>query len=101
MNLILIKEKQCPHCGAHVVTESCRRYHCNGQGFEEREFACGLKLVWVPNFSRQEVEKQCRQHPDHIEAVRKQAKAEQALRDCINAQDVNGEWKRRMLIYVG
>lgn len=59
MELKFIKGDSCPKCGCTTVIEEQVeidrdtrkvRTHCNGGTFETRRFACGFKLVYIPNF---------------------------------------------------
>lgn len=89
MNLQLITAETCPTCGAPTVMESCRLHHCNGQGFEERGFACGCVLGWVPNFEKLQVKTVCSQDPAEIAKVKRRAAAKDTLLEFIKKLDVD------------
>jgi hypothetical protein len=67
----------CPTCGCEVVVcegtevgtdgESIRQ-HTNGQRWDYRVFLCGRRIVWSPNFARQEMAgyNNCKRDPKYI-----------------------------------
>ncbi len=66
MNLKHIKTKACPYCLCNTIVresfdcwDNKPRKHTNGQYWETREFACGYKTQWVPNFQREECSHEC------------------------------------------
>jgi hypothetical protein len=99
MKLQHLKYTACPVCGKRVVSDRQRAQHCNGEWFEEQWFECGCVIKYVPNFSREEVQIQCPEHPTekarelkHIEAKRK------ALR-YISRLDVDDVYKAHLTRY--
>ena len=77
--------------GFRVVAESVEidrdthqiRRHTNGGSWEYREFACGYKVHYSPNFRKEEVLKKCVFDPE--EAVKKaQTEAGQAAHHSAN-----------------
>lgn len=70
MNLRFLKTEQCPECGCSVVVNEGLettwkdrevKTHCNGKQWEYREFRCGHKRTYVPNFSSEEVTTMCQE----------------------------------------
>lgn len=51
--------------------ESIDYAHVNGQQFETRQFKCGRKIVWVPNYSRMEMRAGCPLSPDETMMTKK------------------------------
>lgn len=100
MQLKLINATNCPNCLAETVSESCRSFHCNGEGFEERQFACGCVLAWSPNFSRLETKIKCSRHPDEIEKNNKRKRATNAVLEYIKLLDVDDDWKKSKSLYI-
>ncbi len=45
-----ITDINCPECGSKMCGESRRNRHSNGYYNECREFECGAKIKWSPNF---------------------------------------------------
>lgn len=97
MNLTLITDQSCPTCGSRTVMESVRTLHTNGQAFEIREFLCGCRLAWSPNFSRLEVQQRCPKDPDEVALNQKRAAARQAVIDFLPTLDVDAEWRMKVL----
>lgn len=93
MKLELIKDEVCPHCKSGIVAESCRNRHTNGQGFEERTFACGCVLSWSPNFNRLETRTPCPKHPDVIEKFAKRKQLYSDFMIFINQADVDDSFR--------
>ncbi len=59
-----ITEQVCATCGAEPICDQWNGHtHINGQRFEEREFACGRRVQWIPNFERMGVLHECPKHP--------------------------------------
>ena len=70
----------CPICGCReVVVEAVEvsliknrdgrreiREHCNGQRWEKKEFLCGFKTQWSPNFNRPELLSRCENDEDLV-----------------------------------
>ena len=100
MKLELIKHENCPSCGAITVAESCRSRHCNGQGFEERQFACGCVYRWSPNGERLENPSKCPKSPEMVEIKRKQEIALKAIKEFMSSLDVDEDFKRDVTRYL-
>lgn len=79
--------------------EACRQVHAHGEGFEEREFACGCYLKWSPNFSKLEVHKQCPKHPEVIEAKQKVEKLKGKLEELLTKMNLTEEKKDQIRRY--
>ena len=65
-----IKETACPHCGAKVKSESRQDQHCNGHWNEYREFSCGFKLHFIPNFMEVFPKTECKNSEEVINRVK-------------------------------
>ena len=50
MQLLHIKEEECPVCKVPVVLESRKNRHTNGHWNEMKEFQCGAVICWSPNY---------------------------------------------------
>jgi hypothetical protein len=96
MQLVEITETQCAHCGADIIAESIRHRHCNGHGFEIREFKCGRKVAFIPNFMQIRVEQECSKAPTETEKRDKRAKALAKALAYIGKLDVDGDWKKEV-----
>lgn len=57
MIIQMIKQKNCPVCDSATVAERKSLRHTNGYWNEEREFTCGARLKFSPNFMRVEDDK--------------------------------------------
>lgn len=97
MKLKLIKEENCPDCGSRIVSESCLHVHCNGEGFEVRQFECGCVLTWIPNSSRLETRTTCPKAQKEIEKKDKRRVALRKAIDYIGTLDTDEEFKERLL----
>lgn len=94
-----IMESVCPECQATVRAEARFGLHCNGHWNEYREFKCGRKIEYCPNFQHEaaRVVSSC----TYSEAFRKQQTARQALlkgiiTKIINAKHVGLDWAERL-----
>jgi len=97
MQLQMIKVEVCPWCNnCTIVAESCRNVHCNGQGFERREFACGCAVEWSPNFERLQVANECPKHPDRIARTAKRTKFVDEFWKLVNISDLDEEFKKKL-----
>jgi hypothetical protein len=104
MDLKHITTNRCPHCGCTIVTEETVettkgvngieiRVHVNGQRWETSKFACGHKIAWIPNFSREEVKQECKQSDAAKLKKAKRAKATEEAKAFIATLDVDEDWK--------
>ena len=94
MQLKYIKEERCVICQAPSVLErQPTRSHSNGGIQEERQFDCGRRLEYSPNFLRVEVIKECPKHPVICEINQKRDTATRLLREFIDQLDVDEAWK--------
>ena len=91
-------------CGCEtIVMESIRvdRFsnaplvHSNGTKWEEREFACGFRTGWIPNFCRENSIAKCRKDPEEAERLRKEQNLKQAILHMIENSDVSQSAKER------
>lgn len=82
MNLKFIKTDKCPICGCDtVISESVDTgynntkvlEHCNGGLWENRDFLCGFKVKYSPNFAKEEYVNNCRNDESKI-ALKKKTK---------------------------
>jgi len=93
MELYDIQEKTCTHCGAEIVSETVRSMHCNGHGFEVREFKCGREVAFIPNFMRVEIKRECPKSKSEQKKFGKRGAAFLSLTDFIEQLDVDAKWK--------
>lgn len=99
-----IKTDVCPHCDCRsVVMESIDGHHVNGENFETRKFECGLKVAYVPNFSREEVKQRCKKDPAGVKEEVTIKKTKKELKEFIEASKVplltKISWKTSLGIY--
>lgn len=105
-----IKNVTCPTCGAGMESEGRGQQHTNGHWNERREFSCGLKLHFSPNFMQVELDSpggrfvpeeerfasMCKKDPRRIEHTKKTDDAKERLRNYIrNMKGVSKDWKER------
>lgn len=100
MELKHIKTNKCPICGcSEVIMESVDRewngdgilYHTNGGRWETREFACGYKVQFVPNFGNEKVKKKCALDPGDLEKRKKHLEDCCKLIDFINENNIEND----------
>ncbi len=106
MNLEFIKTTSCPVCGCSIIAEetvelnhdrkSVRR-HSNGGVWEQRAFACGCRVSYVPNFGKEEITGKCVNDPKYIEMMSKRATAKKVLYSAIKELDVDGVYRERLM----
>lgn len=97
MDLKMIERKTCIHCGARTVKESCTGYHCNGQPNETREYKCGHRVQWAPNFNRLVIEEPCPNSAEIKAQKAKRSNAQLKTMALVNSLDVDDKWKKRIL----
>lgn len=111
MNFTNLKTEKCPTCGAEPYMEGVEvewgtdgkiMRHVNGQRWEWRQFLCGCRVGWVPNFERSEVLRghDCRHSPEVRARELKREKAAEQLRKTVESLDVDDVFKREVL-YLG
>jgi hypothetical protein len=101
MNLKLIAHiESCPTCSADIVAESCRSVHTCGDGFEEREFACGCIVSWSPNFNRIEWKQDCPNTQAARDKKIKRANLVNLLKEQIANSDVDDGFKNLVTSYI-
>lgn len=96
MQLAHIKFETCPYCGARAVSETQTHQHSNGQWFEDRSFACGSTLEWVPNYSDIRTKYSCPKSPEVIAAKEKLHKEGRKLIEFIDDLDIESSLKDRV-----
>lgn len=96
MELKRIPHEVCPTCGARTVAESCPSIHCNGQGFENRIFACGAEWKWSPNFEHLDNPVACPKSPAEIARKKAADVVNDKLIDFLLTLDAPEEWKQRL-----
>lgn len=97
MQLHHIKEEVCSNCGARTCCEEQSSQHACGEWFEAREFTCGRKIAWSPNFSRLEARRECGKDPEEIKKIEKRQEASQAVARFIQSLDVDAQYKDLLL----
>lgn len=108
-----IRTTSCPVCGCTtVVIESVEteldrpviRHHCNGGQWENRKFACGYEVRYVPNFLKEERVAMCKKDPELIGLKQKTDSLKQTLFELIGESDLPDHMKKRFsdnIKYVG
>lgn len=95
-----VRTYKCPVCGCtEVVSETIEtefgtnniRYHANGGRWETREFACGYKVQFVPNFGNETVKKKCALDPGDLEKRKKHLEDCCKLIDFINENNIEND----------
>ena len=100
MDLKLIPNETCPDCGSHIVAEYCESDHANGRGFEERRFACGCVLAWIPSLEKLKVTNICPHNKEHIEANNKVLYLKNKLYSIIGESDIDEMSKERLISHI-
>lgn len=100
-----IQTTKCPICDCdvviseHVETEigtAKIRQHTNGGVWEHREFACGCRIDYIPNFSKEYVGKQCPQDPVLLAEKQRNLAALSSVMDYIVDLDCSEEYKTKL-----
>ena len=97
MQLEHLTKESCLHCEARTTAITQRIQHCNGQWFESREYECGYRIEFVPNFNREEVKNNCRKSVSYRQEVIKRDKALVALRNFVEQLDTDEVFKSRVM----
>lgn len=107
-----IKTEVCPVCGCQtVISESVEtefggvnvRHHSNGAKWEYREFACGYKVHFCPNFMKEEVLRKCHFDPDEAEKRERQKIVKQLVYQQIESGECDDAYKsalKRAIEYI-
>lgn len=106
VTLDFITTTACPVCGCQVVvSESVEverfgdrtiRRHCNGGKWEYREFACGCRVHYCPNFMKEEIVQKCAFDPDEAALKEKQNTLKMSIVQQIEAGDCPDNYKTRL-----
>ena len=86
-----IKTTKC-FCGATAVEERVEvhngkiRTHCNGEQWEIRKFACGIRIKWIPNFSQEFRQGYCCNDSTHQERLTTQLDFQSKMKSYIKKQ---------------
>jgi hypothetical protein len=99
----------CPTCFAAPYQEGVEVYwgtnegvinvHANGQRWEWRQFLCGCRVMWIPNFEKAEVVRgyECSNSPEVKQRTEKRRVAAQQLRALIDSLDVDEVFRRQLV----
>jgi hypothetical protein len=93
----LKNETICSDCGAVITSESRSNFHTNGHWNEYREFKCGRKIHFSPNFMKIIVEVECPKNPTQKRKIAKQKRLVKAITEMVNKSRVTKEYKERLL----
>lgn len=104
-----LKSKKCPVCDADVCAEGIEtvnewqrtyptlsfRTHVNGQQWEWREFLCGGRVGWSPNFGREEMStwKRCPNAPERKLTRERREQAVALLKEFLLTLKVDEEFR--------
>ncbi len=100
MDLPHIPHKTCPQCGATSVVEEGRRHqHSNGLWNEYRQFTCGLRLIFTPNFCDKPAaeEQPCTRSTAYNDQVQQRRAAVATLRRTIEKLKVDEKFRATLL----
>lgn len=93
----LKNETMCSDCGAAISEESRRNQHTNGYWNEHREFKCGRKIYFSPNFMKIVVEAECPKNPTQKRNIAKRKRLVKAITEMVNKSRVGKKYKERLL----
>ena len=105
VNITFIKTNQCPVCGCkNISLESIEsdndraefRRHANGATWETREFACGYRVMYVPNYRHEEVITHCHFDPEIAKEKERKKKAKETILQQIDAAECDDKYKERL-----
>lgn len=103
--LKFIHTTKCPVCGCTTVvsesveTETGRpevRTHTNGGVWESRQFACGYRVDYIPNYYKERVGRPCSVDPVVLEEKRKNTAAKCAVLEYIIGLDCSEAFKTQL-----
>jgi hypothetical protein len=98
-----IKETKCPDCGcSEIKSEKREALHTNGYWNEYREFDCGLRLHFSPNYMKTSQAKlySCSKSKSALAKKQKRAEAVQRLNKYIKRLDVDDSFKGSLLNHI-
>jgi hypothetical protein len=102
MELQMITQPVCATCGAMAVTDHRdKQAHVNGKRRETREFACGARLEYSPNFGCVRDEKVCPKNPAMMEQERHRRALRIGIGELIDRSEADDEYKRTLRMYLG
>ena len=93
----LKNEITCSDCGAVVSSESRRGFHTNGHWNENREFTCGRKIYFSPNFMKIIVEQECPKSPKEKLKITKRKNLATKISKMVKNSRVEKEYKEKLL----
>lgn len=106
VDINFIKTTSCPVCGCRtVVSESVEidrdthkiRCHANGGNWEDREFACGYKVHYCPNFYKEEVLKKCAFDQEEAAKMQKRGQAKKLVAQQIKSSECDEDYKNKLM----
>ena len=94
-----IKDIRCPICEAEMIAGGKNNKHSNGNWNEWREFECGYKLEFSPNFMKVQAARNysCTNDPKYQEKNLKRKQANVKIASYIGKLDVDKEYKNKLL----
>ena len=97
MELNHITDETCRVCNAIAIIDTKEGQHANGQWRESREFNCGAKIRYSPNFGEEHCNKPCPNSPELLVIKEKREIAMTKLRKYIKRLQVDKEFKDKLL----
>lgn len=95
--------ENCSNCGAPTTTESVSvgidgkiNTHVNGGQWEQRKYACGKVVTFIPNFNCDEVSQPCSRDSKEVEKRMKQDDLYSALQSIVDRSDVDDEYREHL-----
>ena len=108
MNLKFIKTDRCPICGCSIVKwewiESdidgkSLLTHAYGGQWEHRKFLCGKEIVYIPNFSSEQLKGNCVNDPVYIAHLQKIKNDKIKLKKFCEDKDIDKDIVDRIKFY--
>lgn len=107
INLDEIRQHECPVCNcSSVKSEGRNDLHTSGRWNEHREFNCGYKLTFSPNYNRVSVSSRCMRDPEFKKLKEHRAAIVERITTMVSESEVDQDFKNRLLrcfdhIYIG
>lgn len=108
MQLHDVTTTACPVCGCtDIVSESIEtsnigvlgpqiHRHVNGGRWESRTFLCGYTTKYIPNFTRENKERDCRHNPEILERNARRKEAHDKVVSFIGTLDIDAAYRQTL-----
>lgn len=100
MDFSQIEERECPICKAKIQKNEIFNQHLNELWNEVRDFTCGHRISFNPNFKSKQVERMCSNSPIVKDINMKRAEALKKLKSYTLKLNVDEQFKKQIIDFL-